>query len=283
MAISPSSSVRQARDALAHRLREIRLDAGLTARALALAAGWHESKCSRIENVKTAPSETDVRMWCQVCGAEDQAADLIASLRAADSMYTEWRRLEVTGLRHLQESLVPLYERTARFRAYQSHVVPGLFQTPAYAAALLAAISAFRGVPDDSARAADARLERSRILYDQDRRFDVVLEEAVLRYQVGNAEAMAGQLGHLLSVTSMPWVSVGVIPFTVKERPMWTVEGFLMFDDARVDAELLSARVTVTQPREVAIYDRAFAALSAIAVHGQEARALITSAITALG
>jgi len=283
MATSPSSSVRQARGALAQRLREVRLDAGLTARALALAAGWHESKCSRIEHVRTAPSEADIRLWCQVCGAEDQAADLIASLRAADSMYTEWRRLEVTGLRHLQESMVPLYERTTRFRAYQSHVVPGLFQTSAYAAALLAAISAFRGVPDDSAKAADARLERSRVLYEQDRRFEVVLEEAVLRYQVGDAEVMAGQLGHLLSVTSMPWVSVGVIPFTVRERPMWTVEGFLMFDDARVDAELLSARVTVTQPREVAIYDRAFAALSAMAVHGQEARALITTAITALG
>ena len=162
-------------------------------------------------------------------------------------------------------------------------MVPGLFQTPAYAAALLSAIIAFRGVPDDSARAADARLERSRILYDQDRQFDVVIEEAVLRYQVGNAEVMAGQLGHLLSVISMPWVSVGVIPFTVRERPMWTVEGFVMFDAVRVDAELLSARVTVTQPREIAIYDRAFSALSAMAVHGQEARALITSAIAALG
>ena len=168
MAISPSSSVRQARAALVQRLREIRLDAGLTARALALAAGWHESKVSRIEHVRTPPSDADIRLWCQICGAKDQAADLIASSRAADSMYTEWRRLEVTGLRHLQESLVPLYEQTTRFRAYQSHVVPGLFQTPAYAAALLSAISAFRGIPDDSERAADARLERSRILYDQD-------------------------------------------------------------------------------------------------------------------
>jgi transcriptional regulator with XRE-family HTH domain len=283
MAISPSSSVRQAREALAQRLREIRLDAGLTARALALAAGWHESKCSRIEHVRTAPSEADIRLWCRICGAGDQAADLIASSRAADSMYTEWRRLEATGLRHLQESLVPLYERTKRFRAYQSHVVPGLFQTPVYAAALLAAISAFRGVPDDSERAAGARAERSRVLYDQDRRFEVVIEEAVLRYQVGSAEVMAGQFGHLLSVISVPWVSVEVIPFTVRERPMWAVEGFLMFDDVRVDAELLSARVTVTQPREIAIYDRAFSALSAMAAHGQEARALITRAITALG
>src|SRR6266702_4200630 len=78
-------------------------------------------------------------------------------------------------------------------------------------------------------------------------------------------------------------LSVVVIPFTVMERPMWTVVGFVMFDAVRVDAELLSARVAVTQPREIAIYDRAFSALSAMAVHGQAARALITGAIAALG
>jgi len=39
MAVSPSSSVQRARQQLAERLREIRLDAGLTARALSAAAG----------------------------------------------------------------------------------------------------------------------------------------------------------------------------------------------------------------------------------------------------
>jgi hypothetical protein len=61
------------------------------------------------------------------------------------------------------------------------------------------------------------------------------------------------------------------------------VEGFVIFDDDRVDAELLSARVTVTQPREVRIYERAFAGLSAMAVRHQRARALITRAIAVLG
>src|SRR6266702_4200629 len=78
-------------------------------------------------------------------------------------------------------------------------------------------------------------------------------------------------------------MTVKGITTTDRERPMWTVEGFVMFDADRVDAELLSARVAVTQPREIAIYDRAFSALSAMAVHGQAARALITGAIAALG
>jgi transcriptional regulator with XRE-family HTH domain len=67
MAISPSSSVQRARQELAERLREIRLDAGLTARALSAAADWHEAKTSRIESAKQAPGEADIQTWCQMC------------------------------------------------------------------------------------------------------------------------------------------------------------------------------------------------------------------------
>ncbi|MGW0826988.1 helix-turn-helix domain-containing protein [Streptomyces sp. NPDC002845] len=52
-----SSSVQQAQQTLGRRLREIRKDAGLTARELALRADWHESKCSRLENGRT-PRQT---------------------------------------------------------------------------------------------------------------------------------------------------------------------------------------------------------------------------------
>jgi len=73
VAISPSSSVQRARQELAGRLREIRLDAGLTARALSAAAGWHEAKTSRIESARQALSDADIQTWCQVCGAGRQA------------------------------------------------------------------------------------------------------------------------------------------------------------------------------------------------------------------
>lgn len=48
MAISPSSSVQRARERLAERLRDIRLDAGLTARALSAEAAWHEANLAAI-------------------------------------------------------------------------------------------------------------------------------------------------------------------------------------------------------------------------------------------
>jgi hypothetical protein len=43
MGVSPSSSVQRARQELADRLRELRLDARLSARALSAEAGWHEA------------------------------------------------------------------------------------------------------------------------------------------------------------------------------------------------------------------------------------------------
>ncbi|MEV7505943.1 helix-turn-helix transcriptional regulator [Streptomyces sp. NPDC093018] len=282
MPASPSSSVQAARKAIADRLRELRKDAGLTGRALAESAGWYKSKVSRLENAVTPPSDDDIRRWCAACGAEDEAPDLIAAVRSADSMYVEWRRVQRTGLRRLQESYVPLYERTRVFRTYCANVVPGVLQTRGYATALLGSISRFHRAPDDVADAVEARLARSaRVVHEGDHRFALLLEESVLRHRVGDAETMAGQLRHLLTAMALPSVSLGVIPSSA-ERRMWMIETFTVYDDAQAEVELLTARVNVTAPTEVRQYLSAFREFSRIAVYGAEARDLITTAMDAL-
>lgn len=131
------------------RLREIRKDAELTARQVAQAAGWHESKCSRIEHARSTPSPADIRTWCAICGVPDQATDLTAALRSIESIYVEWRRMIRAGMLRLQEAPLPLYERTQQFRIYEPGVIPGLFQTAEYAKARMGRIVEFNGIPDD--------------------------------------------------------------------------------------------------------------------------------------
>lgn len=264
-------------------MRDLRLDARLTARALSVAAGWHEAKTSRIESAKQAPSEADIQVWCRICGADREIPDLIAASRAADSMYVEWRRLNPAGLRRAQESRRPLYERTRFFKAYCSAVIPGFLQAPGYAGALLSAITAFRGTPDDVEEAVEARMSRNRMLSSGNHRFALLVEESVLRYRLGGTEAMAAQLGYLLEATELPSISLGVIPFAACGRPVWPLESFTVFDDERVHIELLSAQVTITAPSEITLYVRAFEKLAEIAVYGTRAHALITAAIDALG
>jgi transcriptional regulator with XRE-family HTH domain len=282
MPVSPSSSAQAAREALAVRLGDMRLDAGLTGRQLALRAGWSAAKASRIENAKTPPSDADIRAWCVACGAEDQIADLIAMNRSADSMYVDWRRKQRTGLRRLQESVVPLYERTRHFRVYCSNVVPGLVQTDGYARALLTSITEFRRIPNDVDQAVVARMARSHVIRAGDHRFALIIEEDVLHYSFGGPEVMTGQLRYLLEVMSLPSVSLGIIPRSAPRR-MWPIETFMVFDDERVAVELLSADVKVTVPSEVALYVRAFAELAETAVYGEGARALVADALALLG
>ncbi|WP_030181621.1 helix-turn-helix domain-containing protein [Streptomyces violaceorubidus] len=277
----PSTALDAARRAIADHLREIRRDAGLTGRDVATRAGWQPSKVSRLQSATTPPSDDDIRAWCAACGAEDKIPDLLAANRTADSMYLEWRRVQRTGLRRLQESRIPLYERTRQFRVYSSTVIPGFLQTYEYAVALLGSIARVHGTPDDVDEAAVARVERSHIIRKGNHRFGILLEESVLRHVVGDAATMAGQLGYLLSVMALPAVSVGVVP-AGHPRDMWTLETFTVFDDERVHVELLTAAVTVTTPGEIAQYARAFEEMASLAVYGSAARSLISAAIDAL-
>jgi hypothetical protein len=65
------------------------------------------------------------------------------------------------------------------------------------------AIATRRGLPDDTAEAADVRADRLRLLREGDHRFFVVMEESLLRTVIGGADVMAGQLGHLITVASL--------------------------------------------------------------------------------
>lgn len=110
----------------------------------------------------------------------------------------------------------------------------------------------------------------------------LLVEEAVLRYQLGDAEAMAAQLGYLLTAGALPAVSLGVIPMATRDRPLWAAETFMVFDRDLACVELISAQVNITQPGEIALYVSAFEQLRKMAVYGAEARALIVRAIDAL-
>lgn len=282
MASSPSSSAQAAREALAMRLSHLRKDAGLTGRELSARCGWHPAKTTRLQKGEIAASDSDIRAWCAATDSDDQAADLIATARAVDSMYQEWRRLHRNGMRKAQEDWSDRHRQARICRTYVSNVVPGYLQTPAYATALMRSITTFQGTPDDVTVAVAARVARSRFLYEGGHRFVVLMEEWVLRSRIGDVDTMTAQLRHLLNVQPLASVSLGIIPAST-QRTIWPLEAFYLFDDRQAAVETLTAEVNITQPRELADYAQAFAGLADMAVYGDNARALITAAIDSLG
>ena len=268
----------QAREALGTRLREIRLDAGLTARALAQLAGWHFTKVSKLEHGTRRPSPDDIRSWCRYCRAEDQVVDLIAAARGIDAMYTEWRRQMRAGMRHFQDSARPLYEQTRMFRVYETTFIPGLLNTGGYAAAIVGFWAGLMNLPTDIETAVAARMGRQNVLYAQARRFAFVIEEQALRTRVGGAEVMAGQLDRLLALTSMPAISLGIIPGG-GQRHALAQGSFWIFDEKRVQVETVSAGLDITQPAEISLFAQVFGLLQRSAVYGRGARELIMRAV----
>jgi hypothetical protein len=81
-----------------------------------------------------------------------------------------------------------------------------------------------------------------------------------------------------MAVMSLPRVSIGIIP-AAAERHSLTQGSFWMLDDSQVRIETVSASLTITQPRDIALYSRVFGLLQRSAVHGHEARQLISRAI----
>jgi transcriptional regulator with XRE-family HTH domain len=272
-----SSTVHLAREALGSRLRDLRKDAGLTGRQLALLTGWPNSKVSKIEYGKQVPSVDDIRAWCHHAQAEDQAADLVATVRDIETMYVEWRRRLRTGTRRRQEKSLTLEAGTKLLCWYEPVLVPGLLHTAEYAAAVMGRVIEFYGIPDDLEAGVAARMERQQILYRGRQRFRFLLAEQTLYTKVGDNSVMTAQLDRLLTVLSLPRVSLGIIPAQAAYRV--PSNQFIMFDSRIVHVETVSAELSVTQPREIALYVKAFEELSRLAVYGQEARALIRQAL----
>ncbi|MFG1790581.1 helix-turn-helix domain-containing protein [Nocardia sp. NPDC049149] len=272
-------SVEQVRRELGGRLREVRRAAGLTGRQLAAATGQHFTRVSKIENGVQAPTERDVREWCAACAAADQEAELIAVLRVADSASVESRRESRAGMRRvLGAHTLKQYEKTDLFRIYEHNMIPGLFQTAEYSAAILSFWISFLRAPNDVDQAVAVRMERRQVLQLEGKRFVVVLEEQALRTLFGSAETQVGQLGHLLELMSLPHISLGIIPL-MTERTGVGATGFWMFDDSLVALETPTASIQVTQPSELGLYARMFDALQDSAVYGKEARALIVGVL----
>lgn len=272
-----TSSVHQAREALGQRLRDVRRDAGLTGRQLAALAGWHSSKVSKIEYGRQTPSEEDIRVWCRHGGAHDQVPDLIATVRNIEVMYVEWRRMLGTGTRRRQQASMKLDAQTRLVRWYEPLLVPGILHTADYAAAILRRVIEFYRVPDDLEAGVAARMERQNVLYRGDHRFHFVIAHQALQTVVGDAGVMTGQLDRILAVMELPRVRLGIIPADAEYRV--PTNQFTIFDARLVHVETVSAELSISQPREIALYDRAFEELTRQARYGSQARALVVGAL----
>ncbi|RBQ20724.1 XRE family transcriptional regulator [Spongiactinospora rosea] len=277
-----STPARQAIEALGERLKQIRIGAGLTGVGLAELAGWHSSKVSRFEYGRRTPTEDDLRIWCRCCDATDELPDLLAAVQSIETMYVEWRRSLKAGTRKRQRERVAMEAETRHFRMFETFYIPGLFQTPDYAASVMTSVVELHHLPDDVEQGIKARMERRHLLFTRGHRFHAVICEVALTAGVVPATVHVRQLDQLLGDVTLPNVRFGIIPTTATHHSL-PLTGFWILDRRVVQIETLAASLALTQSHEITLYERAFDGLAASAVYGKAARDLISDARAGLG
>ncbi|MCD0453136.1 helix-turn-helix domain-containing protein [Actinocorallia sp. API 0066] len=194
-------------------LRKLRTDARMTVRAAALALEWSEAKMWRIETGHTSLRSLDVEAMCRIYGAP---ADMRKALMALA------RETKTKGWWHAYGDIIPdgfdlymgLEEAAETLEQYSPELVPGLLQTSDYYRALLNRTRPELNA-DEIERKVLLRAQRQVLITRATAppTLHLILNEAVLRRQVGGPDVMAAQLHRLAELNELPHVHIRVSPF----------------------------------------------------------------------
>lgn len=202
---------------LGEELRLLRLAAGLTSREAAVLVGWNQSKVSRIETGASGVKASDVQLLLDAYGVDDsRLRSLLGALAgAADTGGDGWWHAYRGLIPPQYRDFISLESQARTARTLETSVVPGLLQTPAYARAVTRA--SLESLPAGKIESlVDVRMARQAVLRaDPPLALSAVLDEAVLRREVGGPRAMREQLRHLAKVAELPQVRLQVLPFAV--------------------------------------------------------------------
>ncbi|MEU4686583.1 helix-turn-helix domain-containing protein [Streptomyces xinghaiensis] len=209
---TPSAAVQRLR--LRTELRRARARAGLTQRQVADTMEWSPSKLIRIEAGEVAITVNDLKALLAEYTITDRrkTEELLQLARGSRKMpFSEYR--DVFGKEFL--SFLALEASASIIRGFHFFVIPGLFQTEEYIRALSKETS--RGISQERLdRLVEARLARQELLEGEEGpQIFMVLDESVIRRQVGGPGVMRNQLERLADLASRPRITIQILPFSV--------------------------------------------------------------------
>ncbi|AZS87575.1 helix-turn-helix domain-containing protein [Streptomyces griseoviridis] len=178
-------------------LRRHREAAGLTQRQLGDIVNYTGSLVGQVETARKLPTQIFSERVDAALGTGGLLSRLVELVMR--SQLPTWF-----------QKVAELQSKATQIYSFELGIVPGLFQTEAYARAVLGVID--RSNLEDRTT---VRLARQRLLEKEDPPFVwVVIGEAALRQSIGGPRTMRGQLTRLLSYEDSHRVNIQVLPFS---------------------------------------------------------------------
>jgi uncharacterized protein DUF5753/helix-turn-helix protein len=198
---------------LGSQLRRLRERAGITRGEAGYNIRGSESKISRLELGRVGFKERDVADLLTMYGiTEGEERNSFLDMVKESNQPGWWRRYNDLMPGWFND-FVGLEEAASRIQTWEPLYVPGLLQTEDYARAI-ASHGRPEAADDEVERRVALRMRRQKLLARPDApRLWAVLDESVLHRPIGGRRGLRAQLEYLLDVTSLPNVSVQVLPW----------------------------------------------------------------------
>ena len=245
--------------------------------AAAKQLGWSVSKLYRLENGRSKISTDDLVDMLDLYGVRSPRREALVQL-GRDARRRGWW----TAYTDIFTGSYIAMEAEASSIRVNAHVIPGLFQTPGYAHAVITGTRPSVG-PEEAERRVAARTARQDALFSRTEQpeIHVILDEAVLHRQVGGPAVMAQQLEALAETATWPQVTLQVLPYTAGANA--GMDGhfvILAFEAAAEDppiayVEGLMGDVYIEAAEEVDRFNLAWSLLTAQALDPAESAATI--------
>lgn len=266
-------------------LRELRTNARLTVHAAAKALEWSEAKMWRIETGRTSLRSHDVETMCRVYGASEELKIALMAL-AKETKGKGWWHAYGDVIPESFDLFIGLEGAACRLELYSPELIPGLFQTPDYARAVIKNNSRLQG-EEEIDRRVQLRVQRQTLVtrLTEPTTLRAALNEAVIRRAVGGTAVMAAQLDRLAELNERPNVSIRVVPFSLGAHQGLDSGSFILMrfpaaGDGRnhepptVYVQGFTGAMYLDRPREIDRYGESFAAIWDAALSQEESSAL---------
>jgi len=232
----------------------------MTGDAAASRLGWSSAKVSRIENAHTPVTVPDLRRLLELYRVTGAEAERLEDL-ARTARQRGWWAVYAETLRPDEATYIGLEAEATSLHCYDALLVNGLLQTEAYTRALFKSASIMfpRGEVERRVQIRRTRQLRLRESDRQSLNLSVVLDEAVLRRQVGGPDVMRDQLLHLVEESELPNVVLQVLPYSAGAHAgmsgTFAVFNFPHFKDPEVIyVELMSSELLIEDEKNVYQY-----------------------------
>lgn len=282
MATERSPSVRRRR--LAAELQRLRKEAQLTRDHVAEHAGCSPVTVTRIESATSSAAVGLVAMMLDLYGVTDEHREALLQL-ARDARKRGWWYKVSEAIPEWVQSYVGLEEEAATFQEYQPEFVPGLLQTEGYARVVMKSAPL---VPSDEEleRRLSIRMERQARVLERANPPEMwfILNEAIIRRPVGEAETVREQLRRLIQLSEANHITLQILPFSAGVHPAmdggFTILSFPKRSDPdTVYVEYWQGSVYLEDRSEVGAYVLLFNHLRARALGPDQTRRLMAQAV----